>query len=278
LKGGNRMVTIAVVQFEIAQFAVAKNLERMESFIKAAAAAQAEIIVFPEDVVTGPVHGNQEYVDFDGRYAQHFQQLARRYAIDIVPGSIIEGTPQGWYNTAYYIDRAGEVRGKYRKNNLWHPERPYLTAGDAVHVFDTAYGKVGLIICWDLIFPEVFRAMVRQSVDIVICPSYWCFEDAGIGLQHDPAAEVHAVNALCIARAFENEIAIIFANAASQGGGDAQMNDLIGSSQLAVPFKGTLKRLDHTHEEMFIQSIDLSILKDAETAYKIRDDLARERQ
>src|SRR5437660_3748400 len=120
--------------------------------------------------------------------------------------------------------------------------------------------------------------MVRQSVDIVICPSYWCFEDAGIGLQHDPAAEVHAVNALCIARAFENEIAIIFANAASQGGGDAQMNDLIGSSQLAVPFKGTLKRLDHTHEEMFIQSIDLSILKDAETAYKIRDDLARERQ
>lgn len=269
------MVTIAVVQFEIAQFAVAKNLERMESFIEAAA-ARAEIIVFPEDVVTGPVSGNQEYVDFDSRYVQHFQQLARHYAIDIVPGSIIEGTPQGWYNTAYYIDRMGEVRGKYRKNNLWHPERPYLTAGDAVHVFDTAYGRVGLIICWDLIFPEVFRAMVRQNVDIVICPSYWCFEDAGIGLQHDPEAEVHAVNALCVTRAFENEIAIVFANAASQGADETE--HLIGRSQVAVPFKGTLRRLDHTREEMFIQAIDLSILKDAETAYKIRDDLARERQ
>jgi len=269
------MVTIAVVQFEIAQFAVAKNLERMESFIKAAAAAGAEIVVFPEDVVTGPVSGNQEYVDFADRYVQHFQQLARRYAIDIVPGSIIEGTPQGWFNTAYYIDRAGEIRGKYRKNNLWHPERPYLTAGDAVHVFDTAYGRIGLIICWDLIFPEVFRAMVRQHVDIVICPSYWCFEDAGIGLQHDPAAEINAVNALCVARAFENEVALVFANAASQGEDDALMEHLIGRSQVTVPLKGTLKRLDHTREEMFIQSIDLSILKDAETAYKIRDDLAR---
>lgn len=269
------MVTIAVVQFEIAQFAVAKNLERMESFIRAAASAQAQIVVFPEDVVTGPVSGNQDYVDFEGRYVQHFQQLASRYAIDIVPGSIIEGTPQGWYNTAYYIDRTGEVRGKYRKNNLWHPERPYLTAGDAVHVFDTAYGRIGLIICWDLIFPEVFRSMLRQQVDLVICPSYWCFEDAGIGLQYDPAAEIHAVNALCVARAFENEIALVFTNAASQVADDTRMEHLIGRSQVTVPFKGVLKWLEHANEEMFLQSIDLSMLKDAESAYKIRDDLGR---
>ena len=272
------MVTIAVVQCEIAQFAVEKNLAKMERFIQEAAQAHAQIIVFPEDVITGPVCGNQAYVDFTGTHVKHFQQLAQRYAIDIVPGSIIEGTGQGWYNTAYYIDSAGVIRGTYRKNNLWHPERSYLTAGETVEVFETAYGRVGLMICWDLIFPEVFRSMVRQGVDLVICPSYWCFEDAGVGIHYDSHAEVHAVNALCVARAFENEIAVVFANAANERKDEPQIEHLIGRSQVAVPFKGTLQRLDHANEAMLIQSIDLAILQDAETAYKIRDDLARTQQ
>ncbi|HEX4206317.1 MAG TPA: carbon-nitrogen hydrolase family protein [Ktedonobacteraceae bacterium] len=272
------MVTIAVVQFQIAQFEVAQNLAKMERFIQEAAAAHAQIIVFPEDVVTGPVSGNQAYVDFTGTYVKHFQQLARRYGIAIVPGSIIEGTQDGWYNTAYYIDSTGEIQGRYRKNNLWHPERSYLAAGDTVPVFETAYGKVGLLICWDLIFPEVFRSMVQQAVDIVICPSYWCFEDAGVGLQHDANAEVNAVNALCTARAFENEIALVFVNAASAPHDDSAVEHLVGRSQIAVPFKATLQRLDHNNEAMFIQTLETGILKDAETAYTIRDDLARARR
>ena len=50
---------------------------------------------------------------------------------------------------------------------------------------------------------------------------------------------------------------------------------LIGQSQITVPFKGALRRLDHNKEEMFIQEIDTSILKDAEKAYKIRNDLRK---
>ncbi len=270
------MVTIAVVQFEITQHEPAINLDRMKRFVAEAAAAHADIIVFPEDAVSGPVNGDAQFVDFAGSYLHYFQQLAREYALDIVPGSIIEGDASGWYNTAYYIDSAGVVKGKYRKINLWHPERSYLAAGDMAPVFETAHGKVGLIICWDLIFPEVFRAMVRAGVDIVICPSYWCFEDAGIGLKHNPDAEVHAVDALCIARAFENEIVLIYANAAASTMGDDSIKEhLIGRSQITLPFKGAVRILNHVHEEMFIQSIDTTILQDAESAYKIRSDLAQ---
>jgi predicted amidohydrolase len=267
-------ITIAVVQFRIQQFTPAENLKRAEQFIQQAA-GQADIIVFPEDFVTGPLNGDTRMADFEGRYVRHFQQLARKYMLDIVPGSIIEGDPADGrlYNTTYYIDRLGEIKGRYRKVNLWHPERGYIAPGNEFPVFDTNYGKVGLIICWDLIFPEAFRAMLQRGVELVFCPSYWCFEDAGVGLKHDLNSEVKLVNALCPARAFENEIAIVYANAADDENAPDRRERLIGRSQIAVPFKGTIHRLDHTREELFLQTLDTELLKDAESVYTIRHDL-----
>jgi predicted amidohydrolase len=266
-------VKIAVVQFAIQQFAPRENLRKAEQFIKEAVSQQAQIIVFPEDFVTGPLSGNNAFADYERRYVKHFQQLALQYSIDIVPGSIIEGDSTELYNTTYYIDRTGEIQGRYQKVNLWLPERGYITAGTGIPVFNTRYGKMGLIICWDLMFPEVFRAMVRQDVDIVICPSYWCFEDAGEGIKHDAHAEIKLVNALCVTRAFENEVVLVYANAAGSANFEGVEEHLIGRSQITVPFKGSLQLLDHNKEAMFIQEVDTAILQDAEKSYEIRKDL-----
>jgi len=260
---------IAVVQFEIRQFAPEDNLKKAEQFIKEAA-PEAQIIVFPEDFITGTLSGEKSFVDNEGRYVRHFQQLAVTYGIDIVPGSIIEGDHVGLYNTAYYIDRTGSILARYRKVNLWIPERADITPGNEIVVFETRFGKTGLIICWDLIFPEVFQAMVRQGVEIVICPSYWCFEDAGSGMKYDTNAEVKLVNALSVARAFENEIILVYANAAGVGKYQGIEERLIGRSQITVPFKGALRVLEHNQEEMFIEEVDTAILNDAEAAYQLR--------
>jgi predicted amidohydrolase len=268
-------VNIAVVQFDIEQFAPEQNLKKAEQFIAEAASSQAHIVVFPEDFITGPLSGNRQFADYEGRYVRQFQQLASRYAVDIVPGSIIEGDAVGLYNTTYYIDKTGEIRGRYRKVNLWLPERSYITPGNESPVFDTAYGRVGLIICWDLMFPEVFRAMVKQDVELVICPSYWCFEDAGEGMKHDANAEVKLVKALCVTRAFENEVVLVYANAAGRLNIEGAEETLIGRSQIAVPFKGRLALLDHNREAMFMQEIDTNILQDAEKSYEIRKDLKK---
>src|SRR6266566_7459226 len=267
------LVKIAVVQFAIQQFAPRENLRKAEQFIKEAVSQQVQIIVFPEDFVTGPLSGNNAFADYERRYVKHFQQLALQYSIDIVPGSIIEGDSTELYNTTYYIDRTGEIQGRYQKVNLWLPERGYITAGTGIPVFNTRYGKMGLIICWDLMFPEVFRAMVRQDVDIVICPSYWCFEDAGEGIKHDANAEIKLVNALCVTRAFENEVVLVYANAAGSANYEGIEEHLIGRSQITVPFKGSLQLLDHNKEAMFIQEVDTAILQDAEKSYEIRKDL-----
>ena len=265
---------LAVVQFEIKQFEPEINLKKAENFIQEAKKAGSKVIVFPEDFITGPIMKKKEFVDFDGKYRNHFQRLAKENAIDIVAGSWIEGDETGWYNTSYYIDKNGEIKGKYRKMNLWLPERGQMTPGKDIAVFDTDYGKVGLIICWDLFFPEMFSKMVKEGVEIIYCPSYWLYEDAGEGIRYDKKSEIKLVDSLAVGRAFENGIIFVYTNAAGKKIIDGKTDShLIGHSQITAPFKGSIKRLEHNEEQMLIEEIDTKIIKDAWTSYKIREDV-----
>jgi predicted amidohydrolase len=267
-------VKIAVVQFEIKQYSPEENLKKAEEFVKKASFSKANIIVFPEDFITGPIGLKlEEFADTKQKYCKFFQNLAKKYKIDIVPGSIIEKQKLGFYNTTYYIDSNGKIKSTYRKINLWHPEKHYLNRGEETCVFNTKYGKIGLIICWDLIFPEVFRSMARKGVNIVICPSYWTFEDASIGMKYDYNSDSYLVDSLCVGRAFENGIIMVYCNASGKLILPKFKGKLFGHSQITTPFRGAIKKLEHNREEMFVQEVDTAILKDAEKAYKIRHDL-----
>ncbi|MBU2560842.1 MAG: carbon-nitrogen hydrolase family protein [Nanoarchaeota archaeon] len=269
-------IKIAVVQFETKQHDADHNIARAERFIAAAAKKKANLVVFPEDFILGPIPLSQELADSDFKYISIFQQFAKNYGIDIVPGSIIERDKLGMFNVVYYIDSRGEVKARYKKVNLWHPERNYLNPGNKVCVFHTRFGRIGLANCWDLAFPEFFRKMTIRGVNIVICPSWWCTKDAGrIGVRYNPTSEQVFVDACCTARAFENEIVVVYCNAAGRMEIGKYSDDLIGHSQVCVPFKGPIKKLNHNKEEMFIQELDTSLLKDAEKVYKIRADLRK---
>lgn len=271
-------IKIAVVQFESKDVTPKVNLERAKEFVKDASADGANIIVFPENFITSSAADDDLAADSNNKYRKFFQTLAKKYSVDIVPGAIIEKYQGALYLVSYYIDSDGRVLARYHKINLWHSERDTFTPGKEVAVFDTKYGKIGLAICWDLVYPELFRAMVKRGVEVVICPSAGGYEDAGkIGNSYDPNSEIKMVDALCEARAMENEIILIYCNAAGKIHTPklaGKLTDtLIGHSQITVPFKGAIKKLAHNREEMFIQEIDTDILKDAETVYKIRADL-----
>lgn len=266
-------VKIAVVQFEIEQYRPEENLKKAESFIQKASEQGAGVIIFPEDFITGPLIKRTEFADNNGKYAKYFQSLAAKYKIDIIPGTFIENINNTFFNTSYYIDSKGKIKGIYKKTNLWLSERRNITAGNYISVFNTNFGKAGLIICWDLMFPEIFRRLVRQGVKIIYCPSYWCYQDAGRGIKFDKNAEIKSVNSLCTARAFENGVIIVYANAAGKLTVGKIKDTLIGQSQIAIPFKGVIKRLDNNKEAMFIQEINTDILNIAEKSYKIREDL-----
>lgn len=266
-------IKIAVVQFEIKQYKPEENLKKAEVFIKKASQQNADVIIFPEDFITGPLIKRFELADSDSRYIKLFQNLAIKHKIDIIPGTFIEKIKNTLFNISYYINAIGKIKGAYRKTNLWLPERKDITAGNYISVFNTKYGKAGLIICWDLMFPEIFRRLISRGCKIIYCPSYWCIKDAGIGIKHDFQAEIKSVRALCTARAFENEVILVYANAAGKLQVDNISDDLIGQSQITVPFKGALRLIRHNKEEMFIQEVNTDILEDAEKAYKIKKDL-----
>jgi predicted amidohydrolase len=81
--------------------------------------------------LTGPLADKDHLVDWDHKYVQVFCDLARKYSIDIVPGTIVEGdkTEDAVINSAYYIDNKGNILMDYQKVHLWHPERKWLTRG-----------------------------------------------------------------------------------------------------------------------------------------------------
>lgn len=104
-----------------------------------------------------------------------FCDLAKKYQMDVVPGTLIERDPKDGhvYNTAYYIDRSGKILLSYRKVHLWHPERTYLKNGEAG--FGTAKNRfgieVGLCVCWDIAFPEVFKELaLKKGAQLIIAP------------------------------------------------------------------------------------------------------------
>ena len=162
----------------------------------------------------------------------------------------------------------GEVCGSYTKKNLWHTERQHLITDTKPHLaFDTSlkYGdgkivRVGLLICWDLAFPEPFRALIGDGADVIIIPSWWHREDAGEeGFAINPDSERLFLQSATTCRAFENTAAIVFCNAG-------------GYSSVTLPIVGPVVQMG-LEEGMEVAEIDLETLRVAESNYRIRPDL-----
>ncbi len=260
---------IAIVQFEIAHLDREKNFQRIENFIERAKAAEANIIVFPEDCITGSIFGDFTRLDASNNNRDAFRVLAREYNIDIVTGSSMERTLEGNFNTSYYIDARGEVLGMYQKNHLYPSEYAFLKPGTEAPVFETAYGKAGIVICWDMLFPEIFERLKRQGAEVIYCPSYWYREIAENMAEYNPESEEQLLNALCLSRSVETNAALIYCNAAGvMKNPNGTVDTLVGHSQLVMPVLGSVKCQRDNEETMMIVDLDLSLLKKSAEIYK----------
>ena len=166
-------------------------------------------------------------------------------------------------NRAYFISNNGLILGSYDKKNLWAEERLHLTSSTHTRhpVFDTPLGKVGLLICWDLAFPEAFRELISQGAKIIIIPAFWVSDDSSPqGLKRNPDYEQLFLQSTITSRCFENTAAVIFANAgglpASETG---KNNSFVGLSQISVPFIGPIGKLG-TEEGILIGDLDMEIV------------------
>ncbi|PUU81228.1 carbon-nitrogen hydrolase [Tuber borchii] len=269
----------AVIQLHSKPMQVEDNFNRAQDFIRKAAEAGARLAILPEYFLTSWVPNDPGFADahVDREYLSRFCELAKECSINIVPGTFVEKHVDDGkdmlYNVAYFISNEGEILGSYTKKNLWHTEKAHLeAAGNNPHtVIDTPLGKVGLLICWDLAFPEAFRALIIQGAKIIIIPSFWTLLDlTERAFQRNPKSEAIYLGSIVVSRAFENTSCIAFANA---GGPEGSV--FAGLSQIAMPIMGDIAKAEGAHEQMVIGEVDMEILQDAEESYKVREDISR---
>lgn len=112
---------------------------------------------------------------------QQLSGYAKQYGIYLIGGSMPEKDAEGnVYNTSYIFDREGKQIGKHRKVHLFDidvkggqtfKESDTLTAGDSDTVFDTEFGKIGVMLCFDIRFPELSRMMVNDGAKVIFVPA-----------------------------------------------------------------------------------------------------------
>ncbi|KAI1338873.1 carbon-nitrogen hydrolase [Xylariaceae sp. FL0016] len=271
---------VALIQLHPKPVAPAENFERAASFIRDAAAKGCVLAMLPEYHLTSWVPdepGFKESCADSALYLKKYQGLAKELNICIVPGTIIESEGESLQNIAYFISSTGEIAGRYQKKNLWHPERRHLvsSAHEPHGAFNTPIGRVGLLICWDLAFPEAFRELIADGAEIICIPTFWTMKDVsdeGYGLNAD--GEALFLNSTVISRAFENTCAVVFCNAGGPPDKGEKTN-FAGLSQVGMPHVGSLGRLGRA-EGVSIVEFDMDVLRIAEENYKVREDMKSE--
>jgi deaminated glutathione amidase len=191
---------------------VARNVARAESLIAEAVGAGATFVALPELFNRwGSAAELREGAEpLDGPTLTRLREVARGHAITLLAGSIVEsGAGDALYNASCLIGADGDLLATYRKIHLFdvdvpgavHRESATITPGADVVVTETAGLRIGQATCYDLRFPELFRALLDRGAEVVVLPSAFT---AATGKDHwEP---------LIRARAIENQVYVIAPN------------------------------------------------------------------
>ncbi len=190
----------------------AANIAAAEAAICRAAEAGARLVVLPELwTYLGPAEGHRANAEpIPGPVTERLATLARRYGLALHGGSMLEmpaGAPASAqpYNTATLFDEAGQLIATYRKLHLFdaapdaaaapYRESATIAAGDAIVTAEVAGLRVGLATCYDLRFPELFRALALRGAEVFLLPAAFTLET---GRDHwEPLLRARAIENGC---------------------------------------------------------------------------------
>lgn len=216
---------VASIQLEIKENeAKIARINRVESMIDKLKGQ--DLIVLPETWATG-YFAFDRYVDeseeINGEFVQRFSSKAKEVQSYLFAGSFIERNNGKFYNTSVLFSPDGDLIGTYRKIHLFRygsQEGKILTRGNEITVVDTDFGKVGLSTCYDLRFPELYRAQVDLGAELLLVTSAW------------PHARLEHWKIFNTARALENQCFLISSNCV----GNTHGVHLGGHSQVVDPW------------------------------------------
>lgn len=237
----------AIYQMDIIAGNPEENRKKVEKWVEQVYdSEQPDVIVLPEMWTTAyTLPELDQLADDHGTPTVPFlQNLASSYGINIIGGSFANKKGGKVYNTSVVIDRSGRIIYEYDKIHLvpMLDEPSYLEGGkEKAHVYELEGVKMGLIICYDLRFPELARSLALQGAQILYVVAEW------------PTARKEHWVALQTARAIENQMFVVSCNRIGAYHGE----DFAGISMVVDPWGTTLNIGDEQNEETLVESLSL---------------------
>ncbi len=222
------------------------NLQEAKRLIHLAVKDGAELVVLPEDFAfmgNAPTDKLKYAEDLgEGPIQTFISKLAAEHKVWIVAGTIpIKTEDANLCSTAVLVfNEKGEQVHRYNKIHLFdvtvpdsteeYKESDVVKPGDELCVFDSPFGKIGISVCYDLRFPELYRAMIDQGMEVLIVPSAFTYLTGKAHWQP-----------LVLTRAIENQCFVVAAN---QGGYHANGRQTFGHSMIVSPWGAVLSGLE----------------------------------
>lgn len=242
---------LALIQMDCVFQDVDANLEKAEKTVRSAHEAGAQLVCLPEGFNTGYYCFNYPAMrdlaePLEGRSITKMRALARELQVHIVAPIMLSVGTGIVENAAVFIDDEGELLGTYSKTHLVGDEQLYLKRGTQYPVFRTKFGNIGILICYDICFPETAAILVNQGADLILCPAAW----------RDGSYFKEWLDIDAKARAIDNTAFVALVNRV----GTLPNSPFCGGSQVVSPIGQVLCQCSKDREEILYQDIDMTLV------------------
>lgn len=239
-------IKAAAIQFNVKQGDVDANLAYVRDALTRVAGQGANLVVLPEMWTCGFAYRNlNELALRTPGIVEELLELSSRHKMVIV-GSMPEPNGDKVYNSVFMVDN-GRLAGIYRKMHIFSflGEDKAFTGGDSWLLADTSIGKVGVIICYDLRFPELSRRLALEGAQVLCIPAQW------------PKPRQEHWRTLIRARAMENQLFVVSCNACGLIG----KLDFFGMSMIINPKGDVMEEADEGECEI-LAGLDMQVMTD----------------
>lgn len=248
------MFNITIAQFSPQIGNKSSNMDKMKKLIREAKEQDSNFILFPELALTGYTTSKIVYElaeTLEGPSITEFREICRKNNIYSAFSFIEKNEAGELYISCTLIDDKGEIIGVYRKTHQFDQESRIFQKGDKISVFDTKFGKIGIMICYDLEFPEVARTLKKKGAELILVP-------LANMTPYEKYQEIYTKS-----RAMENEIPVVICN---QSEPLEEGIKFFGQSIAVDLYGNTLIEMDRK-EQIKTVTVDMAVKKDHKLNY-----------
>ncbi|MDP3817112.1 N-carbamoylputrescine amidase [Pseudomonas sp.] len=274
------MLNVATTQFACS-WDLEHNLDQAELLVREAAAKGAQLILLQELFATPYfcIEQNHKHLALAEEYGQsrvlkRFAALARELGV-VLPLSWFEKAGNAYFNSLAVADADGRLLGVYRKthipNAIGYQEKEYFSPGDSgFRVWDTAFGRIGVAICWDQWFPETARCLALQGAEVLLFPTAIGSEPGAAALDSRDHWQLTQRG-----HAAANIVPVIAANRVGRevASGDPALQMSFYGSSFITDHKGKLlAEADRDSTGVLVRSLDLDTMREERLSWGIYRD------